>query len=354
VRAVLFVSDEYKEEALTLAENAGYDVVEVFKLPKDPNSLFYIPQDKVEKLAESEDVETIIVFTLLKPRHFINLGKKLPNKKVIDKLLLLLEIFALHAGSKEAKLQIELAKLRYELPIVKDLYRKTKITEQQGPLGAGVYGVEAELRLYRRKIARITRELEHLKKVRETQLQDVKRIGLPTVTIAGYTNAGKTSIFNALTGLRQKVDNSMFTTTSPKRYSINVDGKKVLLVDTVGFIRGIPPQIIEAFFVTLSEIKYANGILLVVDVSLSDTLLVDMIRSSFAILREIGVSGKPIVVVANKVDKVTSSKEVEEKLELISKLSEELYNPIVNVIVTSATEFYNIDKLREEILRLVS
>jgi len=177
---------------------------------------------------------------------------------------------------------------------------------------------------------------------------------LPSIAIAGYTNAGKTSIFNALTGLDQKVDNSMFTTTSPKRYSIKVDSKKILLVDTVGFIRGIPPQIIEAFFVTLSEIKYASGILMVVDISLPDLTLIDMIKSSFNIIREIGVSGKPIIMVANKVDKVHDTTDVIRKLDIISKLSNELYFPIVDVISTSATKLYNIDLLREKTLKLLS
>ncbi|AWR94442.1 GTPase HflX [Acidianus brierleyi] len=354
MKAVLFVSDEFKDEALTLAETAGYEILDIYKLPKKPNSFFYIQEDRLAKIAESNNIDTIIIFDLLRPRHFINLNRKIPEKKVIDKLLLLLEIFALHAGSKEAKLQIELARLRYELPIIKDMYKKSKITEQQGPLGAGVYGVESTLRLYHRKISRISKELEHLKESREIQVQKTKNEGLPSIAIAGYTNAGKTSIFNALTGLSQKVDNSMFTTTSPKRYSIKVDSKKILLVDTVGFIRGIPPQIIEAFFVTLSEIKYASGILMVVDISLPDLTLIDMIKSSFNIIREIGVSGKPIIMVANKVDKVHDNTDVLRKLDIISKLSNELYFPIIDVISTSATKLYNIDVLRERTLKLLS
>lgn len=292
-----------------------------------------------------------MVFDLLAPRHFINLNRQLNNKKVLDKLILLLEIFALHAGSKEAKLQIELARLKYELPIIKDIYSKAKSTEQQGPLGSGTYGVESALRLYSRKISKITRELENLKKFRETQLRS-RVENIPFIAIAGYTNAGKTSIFNALTGLNQATDQSMFTTTTPKRYAISEKGKKAMLVDTVGFIRGIPPQIIEAFFVTLSEIRYANTLLLVVDLSLEDSLLMDMTKSSFGILRELGISGKPMIVVGNKADIVNGKSQ--DKMELVTSLSTELYSPIVDSVLVSAKKGWNIDLLRDRVFALIN
>lgn len=261
-----------------------------------------------------------------------------------------MEIFALHAGSKEAKLQIELAKLRYELPILKDIYKNTKITEQQGPLGAGVYGVESTIRLYQRRIVKIRKELEELKKVRENQ---IKRNNYISIAIVGYTNAGKTTIFNYLTGLNQKVDNSMFTTTSPKRYAIPLDGRKIMLVDTVGFIRGIPPQIVEAFFVTLSEARYANALLLVLDSSLSTTMLLEMLQSSLEILRELGVSGKPMVIALNKVDRNKNDEELNEKIALIKEESNLLYTPIIDVIPVSALKGINMNLLREKLLALI-
>lgn len=348
MKAVLFVSDEYMDEAETLAKTAGYDIVSVYKLPKKPNPKYYIQENKIDEILSHKDIDAVIIFDLLKPRNFINLNKVLNGIKILDKLLLLLEIFALHAGSKEAKLQIELARLKYELPIVKDIYKKSKISEQQGLLGAGVYGVESVLRLYHRKISKITKELQHLKKIRESQIYERQKQGFPTIAITGYTNAGKTSIFNALTGLTQKVDSSMFTTTSPKRYKIPLNGINAIVIDTVGFIKGIPPQIIEAFFVTLSEIRYAEIILLVVDISLADSLLLEMIKSSFNILRELGISGKPILISANKVDKLNPNR-IDEKVTLVRKIASELYSPIVDVIPTSAKTLYNIDKLKDKL-----
>ncbi|NON63310.1 GTPase, partial [Acidianus sp. RZ1] len=200
--------------------------------------------------------------------------------------------------------------------------------EQQGLLGAGVYGVESILRLYHRKIAKISRQLENIKKNREQMLN--RSTDIPSIAIAGYTNAGKTSIFNALASLNQKVDSSMFTTITPKKYKIKVDHLGIMLIDTVGFIRGIPPQIIDAFFVTLSEIKYATGILMIIDISIEDTIIMDMLKSSFDILRELGISGKPIIVVANKSDKLNNKELIDSKLNLIKKISDELYYPIID------------------------
>ena len=350
MKAVLFTPEDYRDEAISLAETALYEVVKIYKIPKKPNPNFYIQTDKLEEIKNMNDIEAVIIFDLLRSRHFINLNRELLGKKILDKVLLLLEIFALHAGSKEAKLQIELARLRYELPIIKDMYKRSKITEQQGPLGAGVYGVESMIRLYQRRITKIKKELEDLKNIREEQ---IRRTNFDTVAIVGYTNAGKTTIFNYLTGLNQKVDSSMFTTTSPKRYAIAVDSKKIMIVDTVGFIRGIPPQIIEAFFVTLSEAKYANGLILVLDSSLSDTMILEMLQTSLQTLRELGVSGKPMIIALNKIDKNLDKNEIEEKVELVKKVSSSLYSPIIDVIPVSALKGINMNILRDKILELL-
>ena len=352
MKAVLFVDKEFEDEAISLAESALYEVVKVFPLPKKPNPNFYLQKDKIEQI-KNDSVDAVIIFDLLKSRHFIGLYKELPTKKILDKVLLLLEIFALHAGSKEAKLQIELARLRYELPIVKDMYKRAKMTEQQGPLGAGTYGVEATIRLYQRRIVKIRQELEQLRKAKEEQ---IRKADFKKIAIVGYTNAGKTTLFNALTGLNQKVDSSLFTTTSPKRYAIplKVDGKmeKVLLTDTVGFIRGIPPQIVEAFFVTLSEAKYADALVLVLDASISDTMIIEMLTSSMEILRELGISGKPMIIALNKIDLV-SSEDVENKRILIKRLAEEMYSPIVDVVPISALKGINLNYLKEKLVHTV-
>jgi GTPases len=140
VKAILFTPKEYEDESVSLAETAGYEVIKVYYIKGETNPKYFVGQDKVEELKNSDSFDTLIIFDGLKSRHFINLQKEFPQKKILDKIFLLLEIFALHAGSAEAKLQIELARLNHELPILKDLFRKAKLGEQQGLLGSGVYG----------------------------------------------------------------------------------------------------------------------------------------------------------------------------------------------------------------------
>ncbi|TRM76553.1 GTPase HflX [Sulfolobus sp. A20-N-F6] len=352
-KAILFVSDHFKEEAIALAEGAEYKVLEIYPLPKSPNPKFYIQMNKLRKIEENDLIDAIIIFDILKPRHFINLRRELKQKEIIDKVLLLLEIFALHAGSKEAKMQIELARLKYELPIIKEAYTKLKLGEQQGLLGSGGYGFESLIKLYRRKINKLSKELENIKKFKEKSIEANKRAEYtPTIAIVGYTNSGKTSLFNTLTSLSQKVDSKLFTTMAPKRYSISLKDKKIMLVDTVGFIRGIPPQVIDSFFVTLSEAKYSDALLLLLDSTLNKELIIETLTSSFQILREIGVSGKPIIVVLNKIDKLDG--DLDQKIELVKNKANELYSPIYDTIPVSALKRVNIDLLRDRVYQLIT
>ncbi|MEM3305312.1 MAG: GTPase HflX [Saccharolobus sp.] len=351
-KTILFVSDDYRDEALALAEGAEYNIIEIYKVPKSPNPKFYIQLDKLQKIKEDHSAEALIIFDLVKPRQFINLRRELKNKEIIDKALLLLEIFALHAGSKEAKMQIELARLKYELPIIKETYTKLKIGEQQGPLGSGTYGVESLIKFYKRRINKLTKELENIRRFNEKRIYENKVNNIPSVSIIGYTNSGKTSLFNSLTGLSQKVDTRLFTTMSPKRYAIKLDTKKIMLIDTVGFIRGIPPQIIDAFFVTLSEIKYSDILILVLDSTLYESLLVDSLQSSFKILREIGVSGKPIIIALNKIDKLNGN--LHKKINIIKETANSLYSPIYDIIPISALKRINLELLVNRIYQIIT
>jgi len=345
--SLLFVREEEEEEALALSKTAGYEVSEVLRLPNHPNYKYFIGEDKLSLI--SDRVKNLIVFDLPKPRQVLNIIKAFPKVRVVDKAQLILEIFALHAGSKEAKLQIEMAKLKHEAPLVREWVKRVRSGEQQGPLGAGMYEAESYFRLMKRRTTRIRRELLEIKERVDRQIYKQKEFGMPQIAILGYTNAGKTSIFNAITGLKMKVNDSLFTTMSPKRYAISAKGRKVVLVDSVGFIRGIPPQIIEAFYVTLSEARYADGILLVADSSVAENRLVEMVGESFNIMRDIGVSGKPLIIALNKADK---AKGIHDKVTLIKEKACSIYSPIIDVIPTSAIKGTNLDKLMEALLSL--
>lgn len=351
MKAILFTPKEYEDESISLAETAGYEVIKVYYIKGETNPKYFVGQDKIEELKNNDSFDTLIIFDGLKSRHFINLQKEFPQKKILDKIFLLLEIFALHAGSAEAKLQIELARLNHELPILKDLFRKAKLGEQQGLLGSGVYGIEPKIRLYKKKIARIKEELRKLKEINERRSQERMHGSNFIVAISGYANSGKSTLFNVLTGGNQKVDSSLFTTTSPKRKAAYVNGERVVFVDTVGFIRGIPPEIVESFYVTLSEIKYSDLILLLFDISQEERTLLDMMQSAFRTLRDIGISGKPIIICLNKADLEPN---YEEKAELVRRKATELYSPILDVLPISALKGINIELLRDKISRLAS
>ncbi|MGC9104851.1 MAG: GTPase HflX [Thermoprotei archaeon] len=351
MRAILFTPKDLESESVGLAETAGYEVVKVYYVKGETNTKYYIGQDKLQELKSVGGYDAVIVFGELKSRHFINLQKELPGKKIVDKVFLLLEIFALHAGSTEAKMQIELARLSHELPILKDLYRRSKMGEQQGLLGAGAYGVEPQIKLYKRKIVRIKEELRKLKELNEKRSQERSSSVDFTVAIAGYANSGKSTLFNVLTNGHQKVDKSLFTTTSPKRKATVINGEKVVFIDTVGFIRGIPPEIVESFYVTLSEIKYSDLILMLFDASQDVGTLIDMLQSAIRTLRDIGVSGKPMILCLNKIDLDPNYRD---KVKVVQEKANELYSPVLDVIPISALKGTNIELLRDKISRLIS
>lgn len=338
------------QEAEELCETANYQVI--FKLLKgkriDKN--YYLNKNELSLLKNKDlDSTTLIIYDLLKPRQFSNLMREL-GVEVLDKVLLLLNVFALHSGSKEAELQIELARLKYEMPIIKYIINISKRKELQGPIGGGKYGFDKYYKMYRTREARIKTELWKIKD-RNTKLIENRKVnGLKQVVLAGHTNAGKTSIFNKLTQLNMPTGEDLFTTITPKRRKISIAGLNFLLVDTVGFITDVPPQIIESFHLTLAELMFSDVILYVLDSSLSEDKLTSRIKSGFQSMREIGISGRPLLLLLNKIDLI-SPVELERKIKLSLDISKKLFNPIINVIPISARTGKNFELLKDAIHR---
>jgi len=356
VKALVIVPCKYVdiEEVKGLVREAGYEPEHIVKICRYPDPRFYVGKGKVKELKDlvkELEIEKVIVFDMLKPRQVIGLMREL-KLDVIDKVQLILEIFALHAGSKEAKLQIELARLRHELPLIREWVRRTKLGELPGFLGPGGYAAEAYYRFARRRLAKIRKELEELRQRRQFERQKRKEHGLPHIAIAGYTNAGKTTVFNVLTHLSKPTGPEMFTTLSPKSAVAFINGRKVILVDTVGFIRDVPVEVIEAFYATLEEIVDSDGILLVVDTSESEENIISKTESSIKIIKELGVVSKPIIIAANKIDLVNTS--LEKQLDLIETISKRNYDYIVDVIPISAAKRHNIDTLRDAIWKVLT
>ncbi|WP_440060110.1 GTPase HflX [Thermogladius sp. 4427co] len=347
-RIVVFIPKKYEsyiDEEISLVKTVYGDLDEVY-IVRNPNPKTYIQQDKLEALSK-DPPSKLVVMDILKPSQVTNILRKV-NTEVVDRVLLILEVFVLHAGSREALLQIELARIRHTLPLIKDLIRKSKIGELAGFLGPGRYGFEKYYTYLRKRESRIRRELEEISKVRKIRREKRFREGIPQIAISGYTCAGKTTLFNALTGRNMPVGPEPFTTLNPKSARIYINGVHAIVTDTVGFIRDLPPEIIEAFYATLEEVLASDIIILVVDSSKPVARIIGEIETSRKIFNEIGVQGKPIILALNKIDSIGK-----EDLDKIVKEVLSYYNGFAKVVPVSAAKNVNIDLLKKEIASII-
>ena len=295
--------EAFIEEEMALVRTVYKDVVG-YIVVRNSNARTYLSTDKVEKLKD-EDFDTLVVMDRLKPSQVVNLVRSL-KRDVVDRVMVILEIFAMHAGSREAQLQVELARLRHSLPLIKEAIRYAKLGELHGFLGAGKYGYEKYYLLLKRREARVRREIEKLREVRSLRRKARLEAGYPSVVLVGYTCAGKTSLFNAITGLSKPVGPEPFTTLVPKSYRVSYGDLEFVLVDTVGFIRDIPPEIIEAFYATLEEVAEADLITNLVDASKPLNEVISEIKTCTDILGKLGARGKPVIYALNKIDKLSN------------------------------------------------
>ncbi len=260
---------EFAHEILGLCRTLDYSVTRVFtQRLKKPDPKYFIGTGKAEEitqsLAEYAQLEFAVFDCSLKPSQVFNLETKL-GLRVIDRSTLILMIFLHHARTREAKLQVEYAIIKHQLPYVKELVRRSKMGEHPGYMAGGEYKVDEYYRLANTRIRTIQLDLRKIKTSRGQQRKHRRGQGFLLISVAGYTNAGKSSILKVLTDARVLVDDRMFSTVSPKTRRFR--NSKILLTDTVGFIQNIPTQLIEAFKSTLEEIIDADQIMLIVDIS---------------------------------------------------------------------------------------
>lgn len=294
------------EELKALAQTAGYEVVATFiqSRPSDPR--YCIGLGKAREIAgflAENPVDKVIFANSLKPVQLYNLAK-LFDVEVIDRFQLILEIFWKHARTREAKYQIELAQLKYELPIIREKIRLAKLGELPGFHGLGRYEVDVYERAIKSRITQLQRLLLSTRRHRSLHRESRRRRGFMVVAITGYTNAGKTTLFNLLTGESKRVENSLFTTLSTAIRATPLTRLRIAVVDTVGFIDRLPHLLVEAFYSTLEEVALADLVLLVIDASNSLSEVKRKTLTSINTLREIGVSKASILPVINKVDLV--------------------------------------------------
>ncbi|PKK13018.1 GTPase HflX [Thermomonospora sp. CIF 1] len=299
-------------ELAALAETAGSQVLEgLIQRRSKPDVATYIGSGKTAELAEivrATGADTVICDGELSPSQLRHL-EEIVKVKVIDRTALILDIFAQHARSREGKAQVELAQLEYLLPRLRGW--GGNLSRQVGGRAAGGVGIggrgpgETKIELDRRRIrarmAKLRRQIAEMAKTRETMRSNRRRNRIPSVAIAGYTNAGKSSLLNRLTGAGVLVEDALFATLDPTvRRAQTPSGRPFTLADTVGFVRHLPHQLVEAFRSTLEEVTQADLILHVVDGSDAEPeAQIDAVRQ---VLREIGADRVPELVVINKAD----------------------------------------------------
>jgi len=243
----------------------------------------------------------IIFNNKLKPIQRYNLTK-LFRTEVIDRFQLILEIFTKRAGTKEAKYQIELAKLQYELPMAKENVKLAKLGELPGFHGLGKYQADVYSLMIKKRISYLKRKLEDISKLKSSSRRRRKKAELFTIALSGYTFAGKTTLFNYLTKESLPIGENLFTTLSTTTRALALSNRKILLSDTVGFIDNLPHLLVESFYSTLEEVTLADKVVLVLDSSDSAPEFTKKLRTCLSTLNEIGVFNSSIIPVMNKAD----------------------------------------------------
>jgi GTP-binding protein HflX len=293
------------EELAALAETAGSTVLDALIQRRDkPDPATFIGSGKVSELKEivkSTGADTVVCDGELSPSQLRNLEDKV-KVKVVDRTALILDIFAQHAKSKEGKAQVELAQMSYMLPRLRGW--GDSLSRQAGGIGGrgpGETKIEVDRRRIRDKMSKLRREIGDMKVARDTKRQERKRNSIPSVAIAGYTNAGKSSLLNRLTNAGVLVQNALFATLDPTvRRSETSDGRTYTLTDTVGFVKHLPHDLIDAFKSTLEEVSGADVIVHVVDGSHPDPL--GQIKAVRGVIADIGGAKIPEIIALNKAD----------------------------------------------------
>ena len=349
--AIVISLNNSTSEIVQLADTLGYNVVKKFIQQRNiPDVNFYVGSGKVDEIKEyidnsKETIDLVIVDGELKPSQWFALEKRL-NIEVYDRIRLILAIFEKRAERKEARLQVKLAQLQYERPYVRELIHRARAGEHPGLMAGGEYQVDDYYEMIKKQMKKIRRDLKKIRDDRELRRQTRYKSGFYLVSLAGYTNAGKSSLLNVLSDEKVKVEGRLFSTLSTTTRRIKTKDRKIpiLLTDTVGFIENLPSWVIDAFHSTLEEIEVADVVVLVVDGSEKKEIIEKKLQVSLKELNELGVTS-PIIVVLNKIDilKQNDIKDVIHHLDKKGLLNNRYCIPI------SAKEKKNIDMLLEAI-----
>lgn len=298
-----YALEDYLDELSMLAQTAGgEEVVRFTQNAQAPDPRAYVGRGKAEEIAvavKEQEIDTVIFDDELSPSQQRNLEEAL-QCKVIDRTGLILDIFAQRARTAYAKTQVELAQYQYLLPRLAGMW--THLERQQGGIGMrgpGEREIETDRRIARLRISKLKQELESIDRQMATQRK--QRGGIARVALVGYTNVGKSTLLNRLTGENVYVEHQLFATLDTTVRRVSYGPTSYLLADTVGFIRKLPTQLVEAFKSTLDEVREADILLHVID--LSHPAWEDQMATVNETLREIGAADKPVILVFNKIDR---------------------------------------------------
>ena len=336
------------DEATALCDSAGYRITHIIKQKFLNRQKFGISEElviRLEEIAKKHRPDVIVYDEILKPSQNYNLASKL-HRNILDREALILEIFESRASSSESKLQVKLAQMRYEMSRAKEKVRLAKKGEQPGFLGIGKFEVDVYYNDIKHRMETVKSKLKKASKQRELHRQARKRFGFKTISLAGYTSAGKTTLFNKLTGEKQQKGDQLFTTLSTTVRRVNIKQKAFLISDTVGFISKLPAYMIEAFKSTLEEMLYADIVVLVIDLNDSLFTLKKKVNSCKKTLSEIGVEQEKIVYALNKAD-LMNKNEIFEKIEYLGLKDSKKW------IVVSAKTGQNTKQLKESIKNFI-
>jgi GTP-binding protein HflX len=295
------------DELAALADSAGADpVARVLQTRQEPNPATFVGKGKLEEVHRAlhrAGAQAVILDDELSPGQLRNLEERL-KVKVIDRTALILDIFALHARSREGKAQVELAQLNYLLPRLRGWGEAmSRLGGGIGTRGPGETKLEVDRQHIRRRISKLRKDLKDLARTRDVKRSSRERSGIPQISIAGYTNAGKSTLMNALTSSDVLVANQLFATLDPTVRRIDLpSGRAATLSDTVGFVSKLPHELVEAFRSTLEEVSRATLVLHVADASSPD--LPKQIEAVRTVLHEIGAARIGEVLALNKVDRL--------------------------------------------------
>ena len=307
----LITMDEDVREIEELCLSAGFRIVyEMIQRRRSPHSATFLGRGKMEDLKEilgERKVEAVVINGDIRPKQHYNLEKAL-EIECIDRIGVVLRIFTERASSSIAKLQVERAKLGYELPLIKEWVHIAKMGERPGFMGGGEYSTAAYQMMIRSRMRKIDGELEKLGKDRELRRDQRREKGFLLIGLTGYTNAGKSSLLNKLAGDEVLVEDKMFSTLTTTTRRMKGVKKDILITDTIGFVKNLPPFLIEAFKSTLEEIYTADLVLLVVDGSEKDRIIFDRISTSMSIITP-DVNPERILIILNKQDLVNRAQD---------------------------------------------